>query len=339
MRGRSVSDERSWDSRPPASREPSAFATSHASVPAVCFGGITLVTMLAPQPVLVGLSLAGALLFSLLVRGVRATLAGLRWQLPLLALVTLANPLFSASGSTLLWQVGPVSVFLESLAFGGCMGALMVASVLWLEDAAAVLVQDRLLSLAGRRARSLPLVTSMAAQLVPRLVRRGTLVRAQEAACTAAGRAEGGRARGLVRASGVLLAWALEDSLVQADVLRARGWESGCRRTSFRPDALSAGDVWALTGLILLLGICGLLAWVACAQWRFYPVMPRLVAWWGYVPCALLMLVPSAAELLGRLREANSLRAGVARQVDARSVGVLSACTAAWRTRGDGLHG
>ena len=118
----------------------------------------------------VAASLAGALLFSLLARGGAATARGLAWPLPLLALVCLLNPLFSASGSTLLFKLGPRSVYLESLAYGATMGGLMVAVVLWSEGAAAVLTQDRLLALAPRRARALPLLLGMAFQLVPQLL-------------------------------------------------------------------------------------------------------------------------------------------------------------------------
>ena len=77
--------------------------------------------MFALQPVLVAVSLAGALAASLAFRGVRATLRGLRWQLPAMGVICLVNPLFSASGSTELWRLGSVVIYLESLAFGACM--------------------------------------------------------------------------------------------------------------------------------------------------------------------------------------------------------------------------
>lgn len=167
--------------------QPAPFDACHAAVPATLFAGTAALSMLAVQPVHVALSLAGALAFSLLARGCRATARGLAWQLPLLALVCLANPFFSASGSTLLLKVGPRSVYAESLAYGATMGALMVAVVLWFEGAAAVLTQDRLLALGARRARTLSLVASMASQLVPQLLGRARVVRGTLAACTAAG--------------------------------------------------------------------------------------------------------------------------------------------------------
>lgn len=279
-----------------------AFDACHAAVPAMLFAGVAALSMLAVHPVLVTLSLSGALAFSLVARGAAATVRGLAWQLPLLVLVCLLNPFFSASGSTLLLKVGPRSVYLESLAYGATMGALLVATVLWFEDAAAVLTQDRLLALAGRRARSVPLVASMAAQLVPQMLGRARAVRAAARACTAAGPRPPARDE-LLRTSTMLLSWSLEDSLERADAMRARGWESGSPRTRYRPERFRARDAVAAAGIAALLALGAAGAWAACSSWEFYPRMSGLAPWWCYLPFALLALLPAVAELAARWAE------------------------------------
>ena len=279
-----------------------AFDACHAAVPAMLFAGVAALSMLAVHPVFVTLSLSGALAFSLVARGAAATVRGLAWQLPLLVLVCLLNPFFSASGSTLLLKVGPRSVYLESLAYGATMGALLVATVLWFEDAAAVLTQDRLLALAGRRARSVPLVASMAAQLVPQMLGRARAVRAAARACTAAGPRPPARDE-LLRTSTMLLSWSLEDSLERADAMRARGWESGSPRTRYRPERFRARDAVAAAGIAALLALGAAGAWAACSSWEFYPRMSGLAPWWCYLPFALLALLPAVAELAARWAE------------------------------------
>lgn len=279
-----------------------AFDACHAAVPAMLFAGVAALSMLAVHPVFVTLSLSGALAFSLVARGAAATVRGLAWQLPLLVLVCLLNPFFSASGSTLLLKVGPRSVYLESLAYGATMGALLVATVLWFEDAAAVLTQDRLLALAGRRARSVPLVASMAAQLVPQMLGRARAVRAAARACTAAGPHPPARDE-LLRTSTMLLSWSLEDSLERADAMRARGWESGSPRTRYRPERFRARDAVAAAGIAALLALGAAGAWAACSSWEFYPRMSGLAPWWCYLPFALLALLPAVAELAARWAE------------------------------------
>ena len=279
-----------------------AFDACHAAVPAMLFAGVAALSMLAVHPVLVTFSLSGALAFSLVARGAAATVRGLAWQLPLLVLVCLLNPFFSASGSTLLLKVGPRSVYLESLAYGATMGALLVATVLWFEDAAAVLTQDRLLALAGRRARSVPLVASMAAQLVPQMLGRARAGRAAARACTAAGPRPPARDE-LLRTSTMLLSWSLEDSLERADAMRARGWESGSPRTRYRPERFRARDAVAAAGIAALLALGAAGAWAACSSWEFYPRMSGLAPWWCYLPFALLALLPAVAELAARWAE------------------------------------
>lgn len=279
-----------------------AFDACHAAVPAMLFAGVAALSMLAVHPVFVTLSLSGALAFSLVARGAAATVRGLAWQLPLLVLVCLLNPFFSASGSTLLLKVGPRSVYLESLAYGATMGAFLVATVLWFEDAAAVLTQDRLLALAGRRARSVPLVASMAAQLVPQMLGRARAVRAAARACTAAGPRPPARDE-LLRTSTMLLSWSLEDSLERADAMRARGWESGSPRTRYRPERFRARDAVAAAGIAALLALGAAGAWAACSSWEFYPRMSGLAPWWCYLPLALLALLPAVAELAARWAE------------------------------------
>ena len=98
------------------------------------------------------------------------------------------------------------------------------------------------------------------------------------------------------------MTWALEDSLERADAMRARGWESDARRTSYRADILRESDAAKTCGVVVLALLCAFLAAVACGQWSFYPVMPALVCWWGYAPYAALMLLPAVAAVAERIR-------------------------------------
>ena len=283
-----------------------AFDSSHPSVAIAYFCGMAGLTMFCMQPVLAAISLAGALLFGACLRGAPATLCGLRWQLPMVAVVALANPLFSASGSTLLFKVGPMAIYLESVCYGACAGCVLAAAIMWLSCAAEVVTQDRLLAVAGSRVPVVALMVSMTARLVPQLVRRGNLVASVDRVVTGAD-ADGGvvpaSGRGLrglrsrvasaATVSGALVGWSLSDSLDAADSMRARGWGAVPDRSSYQPWTFRSSDAWALALVVCLVGLCALLGWVACSQYRFYPTMSVLLPWWGYAPYALLSLLPS----------------------------------------------
>lgn len=280
-----------------------AFEAYHPSVPA-CYLLITLaLAMSAFHPVLVGIALVAALAFGCAVRGWRATVGALRWQLPLVVLIAVVNPLFSASGSTELLRLGARAVYAESLVYGCVAGALFVASVLWFQVAAQLLRFDEVMALAGNAAPTVALMVSMSMRLIPRFVRQGrAIAHAQEVvgrwlpAPAGVGRAARG-VRARLRTSSVLMGWGMEDSLETADAMRARGWGASVRRTTYTRFHVTAADVRALAGLVVGGTCCAVLAWAACAQFSFYPVLTPLVPWWGYIPYAAWMLLPTALHI------------------------------------------
>ena len=197
-----------------------AFSMSHPAVPALYIVLTLGLTMFSMQPVLIALSLAGGLAYGFATRGAARTLGALRWQLPVILIIALVNPLFSASGSTELFRIGMRAVYLESMVYGLCMGGLFVASVLWFEAAASMLEYDKVLALLGNAAPVIALMISMCMRLIPQFLRRGRTVLAVQDAIDVPGRAPADPVRSRLRASSVLMGWGMEDSLDRADAMR-----------------------------------------------------------------------------------------------------------------------
>ena len=210
-----------------------AFSMSHPAVPALYMVLTLGLTMFSMQPVLIALSLAGGLAYGLATRGAARTLGALRWQLPVILIIAVLNPLFSASGSTELFRIGMRAVYLESMVYGLCMGGLFVASVLWFEAAASMLEYDKVLALFGNAAPVVALMISMCMRLIPQFLRRGRTVLAVQNAIDVPGRAPTDPVRSRLRASSVLMGWGMEDSLERADAMRSRGWGAASRRTTY----------------------------------------------------------------------------------------------------------
>lgn len=277
----------------------STFEVWHPVVPAVYFAGTICLAMFGLTPACVALSLGGGFAFALVTQGVRVSLAKLRWQIPLLVLICLINPLYSAMGSTLLGRVGPFRIYAESLAYGAVMGALLVSVLLWFEAAASVVGQDETLELGGGALPSVALALSMVMRLVPQLMRRGRAARDSLRATTGSARGRGEATRLL----GVLLTWSLEDSVERSDSMRARGWGSGVRRSTYRSHGLRRRDAAAL---VVLAGLLALAAWGVArtvAGWRFYPRMEGTAPEMALVPYALLCLLPTLAVGIDALRD------------------------------------
>lgn len=303
----------------------------HPALAAVYFVAIFVFTMVSFQPVLIALALAGALLSNCAENGMRKALRALRWQIPFLLIVAILNPIISPVGTTEVLRWGTFALYKESIVYGICMGCMLVAIMQWFSCAACVLTTDKMMMLTGRFIPTIGLMISMIGRLVPHFVKRGqtignaAVMNSAALQYAGAGAASAGAEAGAagpvgtggagvnddlpipramkkrrfgkafsdgVHQSSVLMAWSLEDSLETADAMHARGWGAGVRRTTYTRYSFKASDALLLILLLALIALCGLLAYAACSQFVFYPTMPKLIVWWGYVPYALMMLLP-----------------------------------------------
>ena len=279
-----------------------AFSMSHPAVPAFYMVLTLGLTMFSMQPVLIALSLAGGLAYGFATRGTVRTLGALRWQLPVILIIALVNPLFSASGSTELFRIGMRAVYLESMVYGLCMGGLFVASVLWFEAAASMLEYDKVLALLGNAAPVIALMISMCMRLIPQFLRRGRTVLAVQDAIDVPGRAPADPVRSRLRASSVLMGWGMEDSLERADAMRSRGWGAVPRRTTYARYWLGRRDIAALVGLALFGVAAVAVAWIATTQYSFYPQLSVPAPWPGYVVYAAWMALPCVLRAIDEKR-------------------------------------
>ena len=279
-----------------------AFSMSHPAVPALYMVLTLGLTMFSMQPVLIALSLTGGLAYGFATRGTARTLGALRWQLPVILIIALINPLFSASGSTELFRIGVRAVYLESMVYGLCMGGLFVASVLWFEAAASMLEYDKVLALLGNAAPVIALMVSMCMRLIPQFLRRGRTVLAVQDAIDVPGRPPTDPVRSRLRASSVLMGWGMEDSLERADAMRSRGWGAAVRRTTYARYRLKRGDVAALVGLALFGTAAVAVAWTATTQYSFYPQLSVPAPWPGYVVYAAWMVLPCVLRAIDEKR-------------------------------------
>ena len=251
--------------------------------------------MSAFHPVYVTLSLAGALGCSLMVRGASRTLKTAALALPLALCIVVANTLFSAAGATELFAVVGRAFYLESACFGATMGAMFTAMLLWFSCYAAIMDSEATGALMGAALPTVSLMVSQVVGLVPEFLRRGAMIesvqKANAAAAQPAGKAKVGHA---LNTLSTLMSWGMEEGIVRADSMRARGYGCQPKRTRYRKQRFGMLDGVLLGVLaVLAVGNAALVA-IACGQFSFYPTMSTLVAWWGYVPYAVLMALPLA---------------------------------------------
>lgn len=144
--------------------------------------------MFSMHPLLIALSFAGGLAYGACVRGWRTQALSLRWQLPVVLVIGLVNPLFVSMGSTELFDLFGRPVYAESLLYGCAMAGLFVASAQWFGIGSAMLSYDKVLGLLGNVVPTVALMVSMTMRLVPRFVRQGrTIAAVQDVALSCMG--------------------------------------------------------------------------------------------------------------------------------------------------------
>lgn len=144
--------------------------------------------MFSMHPLLIALSFAGGLAYGACVRGWRAAALSLRWQLPVVLVIGLVNPLFVSMGSTELFDLFGRPVYAESLLYGCAMAGLFVASAQWFGIGSTMLSYDKVLGLLGNVVPTVALMVSMTMRLVPRFVRQGrTIAAVQDVALSCMG--------------------------------------------------------------------------------------------------------------------------------------------------------
>ncbi|MDO4443024.1 MAG: energy-coupling factor transporter transmembrane component T [Slackia sp.] len=270
-----------------------AFSSYH---PAVAFAFIVsaaALSMAAMHPVYVAFSLAGALATSAAVRGMRQTVRSLAWVLPMCAIMACANPLFSASGSTELFRVAGRAVYAESLVYGLCSGGMFASVFLWFSSYARCMNSENSLALLGNAAPTVSLMASQVLRLVPQFVSRGREISAvQDAASAAAPAGRKDEARGRFRVVSTLMEWGMEDGIVRTDAMRARGYDCGVRRTTYKRCRFGGEDRMLMACILIGAAANAVLIAIACAHHAFYPTMTPLHFQWGYAAYAAYLAIP-----------------------------------------------
>lgn len=263
------------------------------------------IAMFCLNPVLLGISLLGAALFYF----VRNRDAALREQLPYIALFcasALINPLFSHNGASVILVINHNPITLEAFYYGLALGGTILAVLYWFRSFQQIMTSDKLLYVFGSAFPKLTLMLSISLRYIPLLRDQSRRIRdAQKAMGLFKDETIVDRLRGEMRIFSVLVTWALENGIITADSMTARGYGLG-RRTRFALFRFQLRD-GLLCALCMLLSGCTIWAMLRGAlSCAFYPRFA--FAEWsalsalGYFSYGMLALIPAILEVEENIR-------------------------------------
>lgn len=218
----------------------------------------------------------------------------------IIAASALINAAVSHNGKTVLFFVGDMRITLEALIYGAVAGAAIASAINIFRSFSNYMTSDRLQCLLGVVSPKLALVLSVALRYVPYLWRRaGDVRRAQRGAGLYRDGSLPERIRGDARVFYSLAAGALEDGIVTADSMSARGYGVG-RRTSMSRYRFEWRDAAFLLPMLVCDAVLISAGVRGCLGFEFYPTlqMPSggVLANAARAAFACLMLLPLAND-------------------------------------------
>lgn len=251
-----------------------AMSRRHPGAVSLYVGCVLLPVIWGMNPVTAGIALASGVALLLLLEP-SAGRKSLLFYLPAALLCGIVNPLFNHHGKTALFFLNGNPVTREAILYGLVMGMMIAAVMIWFRCFSAMMDTDRLLTLTALLSPRLSVVVSMTLRAIPMLRRQAEKTREAQKGLGLI-REENGldRVQGALRVFDGLVTWGLENGIVTADSMAARGYGSG-KRTRYRLYPWKKADTRTA---LFSLGILILTAASALAGWTRYIWYPEMIS-------------------------------------------------------------
>ncbi|MBQ8177464.1 MAG: energy-coupling factor transporter transmembrane protein EcfT [Oscillospiraceae bacterium] len=269
------------------------FADSNPIAATVYFFVVAGIAMFSANPVISAISLLGAVALFIVNNG-RKGLSTHIFSIILFAAMSLINPLVSHNGATVLFVMNNNPITLEAFVYGVCSAVTVIAVLYWFNSFSLIMTSDKLLYIFGALSPKLALTLSMALRYVPLF---GTQIKKVQASQRALGLYKDDNIvdsfKGGIRVFSIMITWALENGIVTADSMTARGYGIG-KRSRFSLFRFRTEDVLVICAS-LLLGAITIYGTIG-AVFVFYPYIsaPEITAKSaaGYAAYGILNILP-----------------------------------------------
>lgn len=269
------------------------FSDSNPIAAALYFLAVTGIAMFSANPVISALSLVGAVVTFVLQTDEKKLSVHL-FSAVLFVVTALVNPLVSHNGATVLFVVNDSPITLEALIYGVCTAVMIIAVLYWFSSFSLIMTTDKLLYLFGALSPKLALTLSMALRFVPLF---GTQIKKVHASQKALGLYNDNNIidsfKGGMRIFSIMVTWALENGIITADSMTARGYGTG-KRSHFSVFRFKTEDIIIMCSVLVLSAVT--LYGIIDAEFSFYPhfsvskISAKTVT--GYISYGLMILLP-----------------------------------------------
>ena len=262
----------------------------------ICVIGLAMFLM---HPVIITLSLVGSI--ALFITFDNKNRLGLHLSFFLLFIIlALINPIWYHNGVTVLFVVNDSPITLEATLYGVFAAAMIISVLYRFRTFTLIMTADKLMHVFGKLSPKLSLILSMALRYVPMMRRQNDKIRrTQKALGIYRGDNIADTLKGEIRIFSIMATWSLENGIITADSMEARGYGSH-RRTSFTLYRFTVSDGIFLALCLIPTAVVITAAVVGETDFTFYPAMseisvsaPALAA---YISYGVLSFMPALLE-------------------------------------------
>jgi len=264
----------------------------------VYFLSVMFIVMFSMNTFIFLLSFLGALTSYIILKGAKEK--GFM-VLILLSFLTssLINPIVSHNGVTVLFVVNDNPITLEAFLYGISAGVMITAVMIMFRIYTELMTSEKLLYLFGGLSPKLALILSMSLRYIPLFGRQiKKVIMAQKASGQYNTESFGDRIKSGVRVFSVMVTWALENGIITADSMTARGY-GAMKRSRYKSFRFDTADI-----VLIILSIALACVTVYCleaTQTLYYPKVEieinGLKAYTGLFSFGALAFLPVIAEV------------------------------------------
>ncbi len=285
----------------------SAFSMYHPVVNLIYIVFTLMITMITFNPYIIGTSWLVSALVWLVTNKENKFIFNIITGLPIIIFTVVIQPIFSNTGTTVLFYINDKAVTLEAYMYGIVMGVLFVTVIQWIGCCRAFIDSEKLYYLFGRIAPLLGLTFSMILRFIPLLRSRYREIHDAQMAMgrhsTSTKKLD--QLRQYLKEISILISWSLENSIETSKSMESRGF--GLKgRTTYHLYRLKKSEIGLIA--ILLIILCIALCIIVTGKVTVY-YMPVILfpqnSIWTYVVCLLLFIIgllPVWCELLAKYK-------------------------------------
>lgn len=271
----------------------------------VYFFSVALTVMLSADLYLTAIALAGSILcFMTVCLGRERTAPRHISIFVIFAVTAAANPLLSHNGNTVLLIINDMPITLEAVLYGALAAGGIAAVLYFFHSFSYIMTSDKLLYVLSALSPRAALAISMTLRYVPLMLKqRKKIIDAQRVLGCFSEDSLVSSFRANVSTVSALLTWSLENGVITADSMAARGHGIG-HRSKISPYSFGVRDAVFIGVTCALTAICAV--GISNGGFEFYPslVAPSMTGLRrvGYASYAALVLLPTLLEAKEMLR-------------------------------------